>query len=90
MIPCPVSVYFYDGGHSYAETRHGIMAAAPLLSRRATVLVDDWNDPEIRRATFDGLERAKLDMLWARHLPGNHDERGWWNGLGVFYVERRA
>jgi hypothetical protein len=89
LVPCPVGVYFYDGGHTYAETHHGIVSAAPILSRRAVILVDDWNDPAIRRATFDGFEAARLDMLWGRHLQGDHDENGWWNGLGVFYVQKR-
>lgn len=84
----PVGVYFYDGGHDYADTRHGVTAVVPLLSRRATILVDDWNDPTIRRATFDGLTASGVCVLWHRYLSGDHSERGFWNGLGVFHVER--
>jgi hypothetical protein len=88
LVPGPIGVYFYDGGHSYRETRHGIVAAAPLLSRRAAVLVDDWNDPIIRKGTFDGISEAGLKVLWARYLEGREDEDGFWNGIGAFYVER--
>lgn len=84
----PVGVYFYDGDHSYESTFHGIISAAPLLSERAVVVVDDWNDPVIRMATDDALSRAELRQLWRRELPGDHTERGWWNGLGAFFVER--
>jgi hypothetical protein len=84
----PIGVYFYDGDHSYESTFHGIVSAAPLLSERAVVLVDDWNDPVIRMATDDAFSRAELRELWRRELPGDHSERGWWNGLGVFFVER--
>ena len=81
-----VGVYFYDGDHTYAGTRHAIAAAAPWLSARATVLVDDWNVRRIRAATFDGFADASVRVLWHRALHGDHTERTWWNGLGVFYV----
>ncbi len=84
----PIGVYFYDGDHTYAGTYHGMVAAAPLLAERAIVLVDDWNDPIIRRATHAGLRDAKLLKLWHRTLKGDHSERSWWNGLGVFFVAR--
>jgi hypothetical protein len=86
-VPRPVGVYFYDGGHGYHDTREGLRCAGPLLADRATVLVDDWNDPVVRRATFDGIADAGLDVLWHRHLPGDHDENTFWNGVGVFYVQ---
>jgi hypothetical protein len=88
LVQGPVGVYFYDGDHSYAGTRHGVTAAAPYLARRSVLLVDDWNDPTIRRATADGLAAAGLRVLWQRELPGNHGPEGWWNGLGVFWLER--
>jgi hypothetical protein len=50
--------------------------------------MDDWNDPVIRRATYDGIQEAGLHILWQRSLPGDHSEKGFWNGLGVFYIEK--
>jgi hypothetical protein len=86
----PVGVYFYDGDHSYDGTHHGVVAAAPHLARRSVLLMDDWNDPLIRRATFDGLCAAGLEVLWQRELAGNHETRGWWNGLAVFWLQKRG
>jgi hypothetical protein len=83
-----IGVYFYDGDHSYAGTRHGVTAAAPLLSRRSVLVMDDWRDPEIRRATHDGIAAAGLRQLWCRELYGDRHGGDWWNGLGVFYLER--
>jgi Methyltransferase domain len=88
LLGAPVGVYFYDGDHSYESTHHGMVAASPFLAERSVVLVDDWNDREIRRATFDGLEQASLRVVWRRALPGDHTTLGWWNGLGVFCVEK--
>lgn len=88
-VPLPVGVYFYDGDHSYPGTFHGIVAAAPYLSDKSIVIVDDWNDPTIRRATFDAIREARLQILWERSLRGDHTERGFWNGLGVFFIAKR-
>ena len=86
LVQAPIGVYFYDGDHSRAGTRHGITAAAPLLSRRAVVLVDDWNMPGVREGAHEGLRDAGLSILWQRELSGDHTRAGWWNGLGVFFV----
>jgi len=86
----PVGVYFYDGDHSFAGTHHGMVAAAPYLAERAIVLVDDWSDPVIRGATREGLRQAGLRCLWERELEGDHSVDNWWNGLGVFFVEKEA
>jgi hypothetical protein len=50
------------------------------------VVVDDGNLAEVRRGAREGLRDGGLEVLWERTLPG---ERGWWRGLGVFFVERR-
>jgi hypothetical protein len=84
----PFGVYFYDGDHSYRGTRQSIAAGAQWLSPRALVLVDDWNVRRVRRGTLDGLKDASVDILWHRALEGDHTENTWWNGLGVFHVER--
>ena len=87
-ISSPVGVYFYDGDHSHRGTRDGITSATPFLSEKCVVLVDDWNDPVIRQATAAGLRDADLRVLWQRELSGDHTRQGWWNGLGVFFVEK--
>lgn len=88
LVPGPVGVYFYDGDHTYEGTRAGILEGARLLSRRAVVLVDDFADPSIRHGTFEAIYAANLQILWSRFLGGWN--RGFWHGLGVFYVERSA
>jgi len=87
-ISSPVGVYFYDGDHSYQGTHDNLVAAAPFLSERSVVLVDDWNDPVIRAGAVDGLCDAGLRVLWKRELPGDHSRAAWWNGLAVFFVEK--
>ena len=86
-VQAPIGVYFFDGDHSQAGTRFGISAAGAVLSRRAVVLVDDWNIPEVRAGALEGFTAAGLDILWQRALAGDHTKNGWWNGLGVFFIE---
>ena len=89
LVPPNVKVYFYDGDHTYAGTKHGVVAAAPYLCEESWLLMDDWNDPEIQRATFDGFKEAGLEVQWKVELEGrNGDPNGWWNGLGVFKLKR--
>jgi hypothetical protein len=59
-----------------------------LLSKRAVLLMDDWNDPVIRDATLHAMLDAGLKILWHRGLPGTRSPFDWWNGLGAFYLER--
>ena len=87
LVQAPVGVYFFDGDHSQAGTRFGIAAAGGVLSRRSVVLVDDWNMPGVRAGALQGLADAGLKIIWQRALEGDHTKSGWWNGLGVFFVE---
>jgi hypothetical protein len=91
LVPENVKVYFYDGDHSYEGTRHGVVAAAPKLSEESYLLMDDWNDEVIQKATYDGFEEAGLEILWMRELEGeNRTQDGWWNGLGVFHLGKAS
>ena len=87
LVPPNVKVYFYDGDHSYRGTKHHVVAAAPLLCERSFLLMDDFNDPVIEKATYDGIKEAGLEILWERNL---RRDDGWWNGLGVFFLGKAA
>lgn len=89
LVPDQIKVYFYDGDHTYEGTKHGVVAAAPMLCEESYLLMDDWNDEVIQQATFDGFKEAGLEVLWMRELEGeNRTQDGWWNGLGVFHLKR--
>jgi hypothetical protein len=87
MVQAPIGVYFFDGDHSEAGTCFGISAAGAVLSDHAVVLVDDWNMSGVRAGAQRGLSAGGLRILWQRELQGDHTKNGWWNGLGVFFVE---
>ena len=89
LVPDGVKVYFYDGDHSYGGTYRNILSAAPLLCAESYLIVDDWNQERVRRATRDAIEDAGLAIAWWRALEGvNGDQRGWWNGIGAFWLHK--
>ncbi len=88
LVPDNIGVYFYDGDHSYKATRDHILAVNTLLADEAVILVDDWNDPAIQKATRDAIEEMDFEIEWEIELDGNQTQEGWWNGLGVFLLQR--
>ncbi|MFK7998399.1 MAG: class I SAM-dependent methyltransferase [Polyangiales bacterium] len=91
LVPSNVGVYFYDGDHTYLGTRNHIEWAENLLADECILLVDDYNDPEIRRATEDAIDTMNFKATWSKYLPGeNGKQDGWWNGLGVFALKRSS
>jgi hypothetical protein len=80
----PIGVYLYDGEHSYANQLKGLEAAEPFFTKDCVVLVDDTNDDDPRRATYDfmaarpGKYRVLLDV---RTAANGHPT--FWNGLIV-------
>jgi hypothetical protein len=76
-------VYFYDGVHDYRAQLLGLLLAAPVLARRALVVVDDANWPAVRQATWDFLAvRREARLVLDLPTPGNCHPT-FWNGLMV-------
>lgn len=89
-VPNNVAVYFYDGDHSYDGTYENIFAVGPHLAEKSVLLVDDWNDPIIQKATRKAIEDLELKIEWEEELEGvNQTQDGWWNGLGVFLLHKK-
>ncbi len=89
FVPNNVSVYFYDGDHTYQGTYENIFAVDDHLAAESVLLVDDWNDKVIQKATRDALEKMNVKIDWEIELEGkNQTQDGWWNGLAVFSLSR--
>ena len=76
LVPNNIGVYFYDGDHSYEATRLNIEWAESKLADTAVLLIDDYNDSEIRRATEDALANMSFDITWHEFLPGDATNQG--------------
>ena len=57
------NVYFYDGPHHERDQYDGVVLAHPALDDTFTLIVDDWNGPEVQRGTFKAIEDLNLEIL---------------------------
>lgn len=91
-IPEPVGVYFYDGGHTAEDHRDAIVLAEHLLADEALVIIDDWNAPEVRTGTGQGVAESVNHWEQMLELPARHNEDlgQWWNGVAVYSFNRAS
>ena len=77
-----IGFYYYDAEHSYEGQLEGLKLAEPYLADGAYIMVDDTNQPDPRKATFDFIEQSKnewevvLDVKCAAFIC----RATWWNG----------
>ena len=83
-------VYFYDGEHSKENQKRGVVEMAPYLSDKFILLVDDYNASDVRDGTIDALKQLNYKILYSQELYSryNTDLDTWWNGIGVFLIEK--
>jgi len=77
------NVYFYDGGHEYEDQRNALTYYQSVLDDEFLLIVDDYNWPEVRRGTQDGIKLCGMTVVAERELfsRGNEDTSSWWNGI---------
>lgn len=85
-----VDVFFYDGDHSEQATGYSLSAFYNALNDTAVVIFDDWNLGGVRRGATASVESGAFRVLhrWEEFTDKNGDKNGWWNGIGVFAVEK--
>jgi predicted O-methyltransferase YrrM len=86
--PRRIGVYFYDGGHSFADQYEALKRAMPSLADDAIVIIDDTNKRNVRAANRLFTSRAPgfaqvLDLRTGR----NHSPT-WWNGIQIYRFRR--
>ena len=69
VVPEPVGVYFYDGGHTWLAHYLALGVAEPLLADEALVLVDDASWPLVARGD-SVLHPASSGVDGAARHPG--------------------
>ena len=91
----PIHVYLYDGPHDLKDHKHAITLLKNTLSKYSILLVDDWNWQYVRDGTALGFEKSpELKILYKKEIfsptltekPG--DDEGYWNGMGIFVLEK--
>jgi len=88
-FPGPVGVYFYDGGHTFAEQYRAFSRIEPMLADQALIVVDDTAWARVAAANRRYVRnRPEYERVFRFESERNGDPR-WWNGIEV-YAFRRA
>lgn len=89
-FPAPIDLFFSDGAHDWESQKKAITYTKQFLASEAIIVVDDFSWPEPNGGTMEGLAEAGLKVKYATTLDSgvrsDCGERGFWNGLGIFYV----
>lgn len=90
IIRQPINIYFYDGGHSYAEQRKAFIHYHSVLDSVFIAIVDDWNWREVRSGTFKAFQDLSYEVLYEQQFFTNYngDTNSWWNGLYIAVVKK--
>lgn len=88
LIGHPIGLYFYDADHSYGATLAALRQVEPHLARRALVVVDDTNSPEVRRAVGDWLATTPAASLLFDLPSAENCHPTWWNGIQALAYRR--
>lgn len=85
-----VNCYFYDGAHDAVSQEKALTKMYPALTEQFIFIVDDWNHEPARQGTYNGIKAVEAQILHHYELPAkyNGDRDLWWNGLGVFILEK--
>jgi hypothetical protein len=86
----PITIYFYDGNHSFASQKAAFTYFNSALDDLFIAVVDDWNWPDVRRGTFAAFKELNYKVLYQQELftPYNADRTSWWNGLYIAVIEK--
>ena len=97
-IESKINFYFYDAMHDYASQKRAFTYFNPVLEDRFLTVVDDWNDRDVRGGTYEAFEELGYQFEFAHEIPtqywdtkgGAGDRSTYWNGLGVFLINKKA
>jgi hypothetical protein len=56
------NVYMFDGPHSEQDQYDGVAISQPALDDRFTLIVDDYNDPNVQRGTQNAIQALGLTV----------------------------
>ena len=84
----------YDGEHSYDSHYKALPYYIGCMDDIFIFVVDDWNWERVRNATNKSIEDLQLNVLWKKEIllstdnSTTHEKTTWWNGIGVFLLQK--
>ena len=65
----------YDGCHSYNSHYNALTYYISVLDDLFIFIVDDWNIPRVRDATYRSIKDLNLKILYEREIIYTDDDR---------------
>ena len=90
-----INFYFYDGHHSYESQYKAYEYYNDILENKFLTVIDDFNDEKnVKNATLDIFKKLNYEILFHEELPAgknaeSFDKDGYWNGLGIFLIQKK-
>lgn len=85
-----IGLYLIDGERTYQDQWDALAAAEPFLAESGTILIDDANWPQVRKAALDFVSRSDFEyvtILDAQTPRSGHPT--FWNGMMILQRGRR-
>jgi hypothetical protein len=83
-----IDVYFYDGEHKENDQYEALHHYISAMSNPFIFMVDDWSWADVQNGTNRAIKELNLKVLFKQEFFGSNDSSGWWNGCGIFVLER--
>lgn len=83
-VPNSVDLYLYDAGHGLEEQQKAITYFKDFMADQFIFCVDDFNWPQVKQGTINGLQESGLNVLSHWELTGAE----WWNGYAVYLLKK--
>lgn len=85
------NIYFYDGKHDHEDQKLALSYYLDSLEDDFIFICDDWNFPQVKTGTKEGIEQTKIEIHKSWELPANYngDKQNWWNGLFVAVCSKK-
>lgn len=85
-----VDFYLYDAGHSEDDQRKALTYYYTVLAKEFILCVDDYDLPEVKKGTQDGIKEMGLSIEFEQVLVGgDHDNDGWWRGYYIAILKSK-
>ena len=80
----------YDGGHGKFYHHKALTHSIESLDEEFIYLVDDWDSESVRTGTLTAIGELRLKIKYQKniHSPFYRDKEGWWNGMGIFVLQK--
>lgn len=91
------NIYVYDGHHSEESQYRALTEYVACMDDVFILVVDDWNWSTVRDGTKNAIMDLGLRVLHRfqivytndnSHTPMDVARREWWNGIGMFVLEK--